>query len=233
MHVDGFRFDLASVLGRDPEVFSPSAPFFRAIAEDPVLAQVKLIAEPWDLGPDGYQGGRFPPPWYAWNDAYRDALRRQGRGDGSAAELDAAARRERSIVYVTAHDGFTLADLVSYERKHNHVNGEDNRDGNDHELSRNWGVEGPSDDPAVGAARDRARKKLFAALAAASGVPMVLHGDEIGRSQRGNNNAYCQDNEIAWVDWSRADVEFLAFARQALEARKSSRPLRASTRPPE
>jgi glycogen operon protein len=211
MRVDGFRFDLATTLGRAPDAFDPKAPFFELLRSQPWLDRVKLIAEPWDLGPKGYQLGRFPPPWREWNDRFRDTFRAAWRGDGVPAGRLVEAlegspgvfgeRAAASIDFVTAHDGFTLEDLVSYEHKHNWGNGEDNRDGHDHNLSHNWGVEGPTERADVLALRARAKRNLLASLAATRGVPMLLHGDEIGRTQRGNNNAYCQDNEVAWVDW--------------------------------
>ncbi len=218
MHVDGFRFDLAVSLGRGPGGrFDSRAPFFAALAAEPTLAGAKLIAEPWDLGPDGYQLGRFPPGWRELNDRFRDATRAYWCGDrhiepelrrrlaGSPDLFPAARGREgASVNYVTSHDGFTLEDVVSYDRKHNESNGENNHDGSPHDLSRNWGVEGPTDDPEVRVSRRRAKRGMLAALALAHGVPMILHGDELGRTQHGNNNAYCQDNPISWTDWSPA-----------------------------
>jgi glycogen operon protein len=214
-HVDGFRFDLATTLGRGPNGFDRRAAFFAAIRQDPVLAGIKLIAEPWDLGPGGYQVGGFPPPWSEWNDHYRRLLRRYWKGEGSligelaermtgSADLFASSGRppRASINHVTVHDGFTLADLVTYERKHNEPNGEDNRDGADENDSTNCGVEGPTDDPAVLALRRQLRRNLLATLMLAHGVPLLLAGDEVGNSQNGNNNAYCQDNPTGWVDWS-------------------------------
>ena len=214
-HVDGFRFDLASTLGRGPNGFDRGAAFFAAIRQDPALAGVKLIAEPWDLGPGGYQVGGFPPPWSEWNDQFRRLLRRYWKGEGNligelagrmtgSADLFAASGRtpHASINHVTVHDGFTLADLVSYERKHNEANGEDNRDGSDENDSTNCGVEGPTNEPAVLAARTQLRRNLLATLMLAHGVPLLLAGDEAGNSQNGNNNAYCQDNPTGWVDWS-------------------------------
>lgn len=213
-HVDGFRFDLASTLGRTP-AFDRNAPFFAAVRQDPVLADVKLIAEPWDIGLGGYQVGGFPPGWSEWNDVYRKLLRRYWRGEGSllgdlAGAFTASAAQFRhdgrapqaSINHVTVHDGFTLTDLVSYENKHNEANKEDNRDGSDDNVSLNCGVEGPSDDPAVLECRRRLRRNQLASLLLAQGVPLLLAGDEVGNSQGGNNNAYCQDDEIGWVDWS-------------------------------
>ncbi len=234
MHVDGFRFDLATVLGRGSESgdgFDARAALFEEIAADPLLSGVKLVAEPWDLGPDGYRLGRFPDGWGEWNDRFRDTVRRFWRGDpgvladlatrfAGSRDLFASKGPLRSVHYVTCHDGFTLADLVSYERRHNQANGEHGRDGTRNNSSRNWGHEGSTDDTAIRALRARAQRNLFATLALSQGVPMLLHGDEIGRSQGGNNNAYCQDNEVAWVDWSNADQELLAFCRHLLAIRK-------------
>jgi isoamylase len=213
-HVDGFRFDLASTLGRGP-AFDRNAPFFGAIRQDPVLANVKMIAEPWDIGAGGYQVGGFPNGWSEWNDVYRKTARRFWRGDGnmfgdlahavtaSAAQFQHDGRGPRSSInHVTVHDGFTLADLVSYESKHNEANGEDNRDGSDDNASTNCGVEGPTDDPAILALRRRLRCNQIACLFLSQGVPLLLAGDEASNSQAGNNNTYCQDNETGWVDWS-------------------------------
>jgi glycogen operon protein len=213
-HVDGFRFDLASTLGRTP-AFDPHAAFFAAVRQDPILANVKLIAEPWDVGHAGYQLGNFPPGWSEWNDVYRRALRRYWRGEDGllgdlAHALTASAAQFRhdgrgpqaSVNHVTVHDGFALADLVSYERKHNAANHEHNRDGSDDNDSLNCGAEGPTDDPAVLTRRRSIRRNQLASLFLAQGVPLLLAGDEVGNSQGGNNNAYCQDNEIGWVDWS-------------------------------
>ncbi|MFN3656598.1 MAG: glycogen debranching protein GlgX [Pseudolabrys sp.] len=214
-HVDGFRFDLATTLGRGPE-FNRNAPFFAAIMQDPVLAEVKLIAEPWDIGLGGYQVGGFPAGWSEWNDVYRRTARRFWRGEGSligdiahamtasAAQFQHDGRAPRaSINHVTVHDGFTLADLVSYESKHNEANGEENRDGSDDNLSTNCGVEGPTEDEDILALRRRLRRNQLASLFLAQGVPLLLAGDEVANSQDGNNNAYCQDNETGWVDWSK------------------------------
>jgi isoamylase len=214
-HVDGFRFDLASTLGRGP-AFDRNAPFFAAVRQDPVLANVKLIAEPWDLGMGGYQVGGFPTGWSEWNDVYRKTARQYWRGDvgilgGVASAMTGSAPQFRhdergpwaSVNHVTVHDGFTLADLSSYERKHNEANGEDNRDGSDDNVSINFGVEGPTDDPAILDKRRRYRRNQLATLMLAQGVPLMLAGDEVSNSQNGNNNAYCQDNEIGWVDWSK------------------------------
>ena len=213
-HIDGFRFDLATTLART-SAFDRNAAFLAAIRQDPVLAQVKLIAEPWDIGVDGYQVGSFPPGWSEWNDVYRKTARRYWRGESGilgdlASAITASAPRFRhdgrapraSINHVTVHDGFTLADLVSYERKHNEANGEDNRDGSDDNVSLNCGAEGPTDDPEIIDRRRRLRRNQLAMLMLAQGVPLLLAGDEAGNSQNGNNNAYCQDNPIGWVDWS-------------------------------
>ena len=244
MHVDGFRFDIAPVLGRlDPD-FSPSAPFFARVRDDPVLARVKLIAEPWDLGPDGYQAGRFPPGWAEWNGKYRDTMRRFWRGDpgvvgevatrltGSDDLFQADGRGPlASVNFVTCHDGFTLHDLVSYERKHNEANGEANRDGTDHNLSRNWGTEGPAVTTQVARVRERVKRSLLATLAFSQGVPMLSHGDELGRTQRGNNNAYCHDSPLTWVHWTLepAQQPLLEFTRTAFALRSAHPVLRQGT----
>jgi glycogen operon protein len=220
MHVDGFRFDLAPTLGREHGSYGQDSAFFDAVRQDPVLNQVKLISEPWDVGPYGYQLGNFPPGWAEWNAAYRDTVRRFWKGDtGLVAEMgsrvagssDIFGYRGRrpwaSINFVTAHDGFTLRDIVSYNGKHNHENGEDNRDGNDANFSWNCGKEGESDDKEVVGLRDRQKRNFFATLLLSLGVPMLLAGDEIGRTQKGNNNAYCQDNELSWIDWSNIRPE--------------------------
>jgi len=235
MHVDGFRFDLATTLARDPSRFDPSSSFLDAARQDPVLSQVKLIAEPWDVGADGYRLGGFPAGWAEWNDRYRDSVRRFWKGDpGQTAELasrlsgssDLFDRRGRrpwaSINFVTAHDGFTLRDLVSYDRKHNEANGEHNRDGTDANHSWNCGVEGPSDDSDVRALRLRQSQNLLATLLLSQGVPMLLAGDELGHSQQGNNNAYCQDDETVWLDWSleAVEAELLAFVRRLVRFRR-------------
>ena len=234
MHVDGFRFDLAAALGRAADDFDPNHPLLEEIRNDPVIGAVKLIAEPWDAAEGGYQAGSFPPPWSEWNDRFRDTVRTLWRG-GLDAPADLGYRltasRDRygangrlpsaSINYVTAHDGFTLADLVSYERKHNLANGEDNRDGADVNISSNHGVEGPTDEPSILAARDRAKRNLLATLLLAQGVPMLLGGDELGRTQAGNNNAYCQDNEISWLDWAGADLALLDYTRRLIALRRA------------
>jgi glycogen operon protein len=214
--VDGFRFDLATTLARGADGFDPHAKFFEAIWSDPVLAKTKLIAEPWDVGPGGYRVGAFPSEWSEWNDAFRRTLRRYWSGEGgligematritgSADIFEHHGRTPRaSINHVTVHDGFTLADLVSYEHKHNEANQEDNRDGSNHNQSTNCGVEGPTDNADIIDLRRRLRRNLLSSLLLAQGVPLILAGDEVGNSQSGNNNAYCQDNEIGWVDWSR------------------------------
>lgn len=214
-HVDGFRFDLATTLGRGPHGFDPNAGFFAAVNQDPVLSRVKLIAEPWDVGWGGYQLGGFPQGWSEWNDAFRRTVRRYWRSEGDqirdlAGRMSGSADHFRyrrrppraSINHVTVHDGFTLADLVSYSRKHNAANGEDNRDGSNDNQSTNWGAEGPTGDKTILEARRRAKRGILATLFLAHGVPLMLAGDEVGNSQNGNNNAYCQDNEVGWVDWS-------------------------------
>jgi glycogen operon protein len=234
MHVDGFRFDLAPVLARELYEVNRLSSFFDIIHQDPVLSRVKLIAEPWDIGPGGYQVGNFPVGWAEWNGKYRDCVRRFWRGDTgvlgeTASRLsgssDIYAWSDRaayaSVNFVTAHDGYTLRDLVSYERKHNHANGEGNRDGHDDNLSRNWGVEGETDDARIVARRRRAIRNFLATLAFSQGVPMLSHGDEIGRTQRGNNNAYAQDNELAWMDWALEpwQRDLLAFTRRLIAIR--------------
>ncbi len=234
MHVDGFRFDLASSLGRKDGVFDRDGPFFQAIRQDPVLNKTKLIAEPWDVGHGGYQLGAFPAPFAEWNDKFRDDTRKFWRGDsgmlaGMAARLTGSAQffdhdgrlPTSSVNFITAHDGFTLSDAVSYEKKHNEANGEENRDGHSENASDNFGVEGPSLDPVILTGRERRRRNLMATLLFSQGMPMLLSGDEIGNSQSGNNNAYCQDNEIGWVDWSNPDADFLEFCRKAIAFRKA------------
>ena len=233
MRVDGFRFDLATILGREAHGFDEGGGFLDSCRQDPVLSQLKLIAEPWDCGPGGYQVGGFPPGWAEWNDRFRDVARGFWRGDETPAALasrlcasrDVFDRRGRrpwaSVNFVTAHDGFTLADMVAYAEKHNEANGENNRDGHAHNLSFNCGVEGPTGDAAVLALRARQQRNLLATLLLSQGTPMLLAGDEICRSQRGNNNAYCQDNEISWVDWteSAAGASLLRFVRLLTETR--------------
>ncbi len=232
MHVDGFRFDLASALAREFYDVDRLSTFFEVIQQDPVVSQVKLIAEPWDVGPGGYQVGNFPPLWTEWNGRYRDTVRDFWRGEpgtlgefasrisGSADLYQHDGRRPvASINFVTCHDGFTLTDLVSYNQKHNEANGEKNADGESHNRSWNCGVEGPTDDPAVLALRARQRRNYLVTLLLSQGVPMIGHGDELGRTQRGNNNAYCQDSELAWVDWDRAEDELSAFVSRAAALR--------------
>ncbi|GAA3128881.1 glycogen debranching protein GlgX [Planomonospora alba] len=235
MHVDGFRFDLAAALARELHDVDRLSAFFDLIQQDPVISQVKLIAEPWDVGPGGYQVGNFPPLWTEWNGKYRDTVRDFWRGSGSAlpefasrltgsADLYATSGRRpvASINFVTAHDGFTLTDLVSYDRKHNEANGEDNRDGTDDNRSWNCGAEGPVEDPAIVRLRRRQRRNFLATLFISQGVPMLLAGDELGRTQGGNNNAYCQDNEVSWIDWSlaRTEGDLLDFVRALSELRR-------------
>ena len=236
MHVDGFRFDLASALARELHEVDRLGAFFDTLRQDPVLNEVKLIAEPWDLGEGGYQVGNFPVGWSEWNDKYRDTMRAYWKGDGGligefAQRLTGSSdlyghggrRPHASINFVSAHDGFTLADVVSYNDKHNEANQEGNRDGHDNNLSWNCGVEGPSDDPAVRALRARQQRNLLATVLLSQGVPMLLAGDEIGRTQQGNNNAYCQDNEVSWIDWSLDEEKrkLLAFAQRAIGLRRA------------
>ena len=237
--LDGFRFDLATTLARRADGFDANAPLLAAIAADPALGRLKLIAEPWDIGPGGYQLGRFPGPWGEWNDQARDQFRRFWRGEpgargdlatalsGSAGALAAHRRPSRGINFITAHDGFTLADLVSFERKHNGANGEDNRDGTDANHSWNNGEEGPSADPAIHAARGRDQRALLATLLVARGTPMLAMGAEFGHSQGGNNNAYAQDNETAWLDWAGADHGLAAFTARLLRLRSETPALAA------
>ncbi|MGH9302969.1 MAG: glycogen debranching protein GlgX [Acidimicrobiales bacterium] len=240
MHVDGFRFDLAPVLIRGLDGGRPSN-FFEVIEQDPVLSQVKLIAEPWDLGPDGYQLGHFPPGWAEWNGAFRDCVRRFWRGDpGQVPELasrltassdiyaPSGRRTYASVNFVTCHDGFTLDDLVTYEERHNEANGEDNRDGALENWSRNWGTEGPTESVRIRNLRERMKRNLLATLFFSQGVRMLLGGDELGRSQRGNNNAYCQDNPISWFDWEIGDagVDLMAFTRRLIAIVKTNPVLR-------
>jgi len=240
MHVDGFRFDLATTLGRVGDgSFDRRAPFFHLVHQDPVLRNVKLIAEPWDVGPDGYRVGGFPVDFAEWNGRYRDAVRRFWRGDprqlaelgyrltgSSDLYLQGGRQPYHSVNFVTAHDGFTLNDLVSYERKHNEANGEDNRDGTDDNLSWNGGVEGPTDDPALLALREQQKRNLLATLFLSVGTPMLLAGDELGRTQHGNNNAWCQDNPIGWVDWNPdANGKSLLDFTRRLAALRSAQPV--------
>ena len=233
-HVDGFRFDLASALAREPFDYTGRAGFLTAVGQDPVLSRVKLIAEPWDLGHGGYQVGGFPAGWSEWNDQFRDTTRAYWRSDpgqlpalarvmtGSREVFEPSGRQPwASVNYVSSHDGFTLADLVSYNERHNLANGENNNDGHRHNLSWNCGVEGPTQDPAVLALRARQKRNLIATVVLSHGVPMLLAGDELSRTQSGNNNAYCQDNEISWLDWEAgADPQFPAFIRNLLALRR-------------
>jgi isoamylase len=237
MHVDGFRFDLATILGREAGGFDQGGGFLDSCRQDPVLSQVKLIAEPWDCGPGGYQVGSFPPGWAEWNDRFRDTARSFWKGDeGKAAELasrlagsgDLFNKRGRkpwaSVNFITAHDGFTLNDLVSYNDKHNEPNGENNQDGTSNNLSWNSGVEGPTRDPAINHLRERQKRNMLATLLLSQGTPMLVDGDEFGRTQKGNNNAYCQDNEISWVDWDDVTEEgrsLVAFTRKLIHLRQS------------
>jgi glycogen operon protein len=243
MHVDGFRFDLAPVLGRGDHGFESGGAFFTAIAQDPVLSRVKMIAEPWDTGPGGYQVGGFPVGWMEWNDRFRDAMRsywirsRQPghtRGDfamrlcGSSDLYQHRQRRQRppaeSVNYIVSHDGFTLLDLVSYNERHNLANGEDNRDGQGNNLSHNFGFEGPSDDAAVTAVRARVQRALLATALVAQGTPMLCAGDEIGHSQNGNNNPYCQNNAVSWIDWAGADHDLARFTARVVALRQRLQP---------
>ena len=234
MHVDGFRFDLGTILAREPNGFDNRSGFLKACSQDPVLGGVKLIAEPWDCGPGGYQVGEFPPGWAEWNDKFRDTVRDYWRGEagagalaqrlyGSADVFDRHGRRpQASVNFVTAHDGFTLNDLVSYNERHNEANGEDNRDGTADNRSWNCGVEGPTDDAAVNELRQRQMRNILATLLLSQGTPMVLAGDEFARTQGGNNNAYCQDNETSWVDWTLAEtnVAQVRFVRSLTALRR-------------
>jgi isoamylase len=236
MHIDGFRFDLAPALARELYEVSKLSAFFDIIHQDPTLSKVKLIAEPWDVGPGGYQVGNFPLRWAEWNGKYRDTVRKFWRGEpGQIPELasrlagssDIYAPSDRSayasVNFITAHDGFTLNDLVSYEHKHNDANGEDNKDGHNDNISRNWGAEGPTDDPKILEMRERVKRNFLSTLAFSQGVPMISHGDEIGRTQNGNNNSYAQDNDINWVNWSIDDRQrsLLEFTRQLFTIRHS------------
>ena len=245
MHVDGFRFDLAATLARNAQgAFERNGAFLCAVRQDPVLSQVKLIAEPWDLGEGGYQLGAFPSGWAEWNDKYRDAVRSYWRGDDGAigklaARLSGSSEifqpsgrgPAASINFVTSHDGFTLEDLVSYEQKHNEANLEGNRDGSNNNLSTNFGVEGPTQDEEVRALRDRQKRNLLATLLLSQGVPMLTAGDELGRTQRGNNNAYCHDSELSWLDWENTDEALLGFARRLITLRKKHALFRRRTYP--
>jgi isoamylase len=238
--VDGFRFDLGTTLGRSAHGFDPHSALLRQISEDPLLSQCKLIAEPWDVGPGGYRLGGFPAAWGEWNDRFRDSVRRFWRGDdgeapelatrlaGSADVFEHGGRAPwASINFVTSHDGFTLRDLVSYGRRHNRDNGENNRDGHVENFSDNCGAEGDNDDPAIRERRERRQRNLLATLLLSQGVPMLQAGDELGRTQRGNNNAYCQDNDLSWLDWDGADEALQAFVRSVLALRREQPLLRA------
>jgi glycogen operon protein len=243
MHVDGFRFDLGTILARQHDGFDESHGFLQSCMQDPVLSSVKMIAEPWDIGPGGYQVGGFPPGWAEWNDKFRDTMRAFWKGDeGKAAETatrlaasaDAFARRGRkpwsSINFITAHDGFTLADMVSYNEKHNEANGEDNQDGHSDNLSWNHGAEGPTDDPEIIALRCRQMRNLLGTLLLSQGTPMLLAGDEFARTQKGNNNAYAQDNEISWIDWHIGEdgAAMIDFVRRVIAIRQAFPILRRS-----
>jgi glycogen operon protein len=232
MHVDGFRFDLAASLAREFHDVDRLSTFFDLVHQDPIVSQTKLIAEPWDLGEGGYHVGNFPPLWTEWNGKYRDTARDYWRGEpaslpdfasrftgSSDLYQDDSRNPHASINFVTAHDGFTLRDLVSYNTKHNAANGENNRDGESHNRSWNCGVEGPTDDPMVLALRSRQQRNFMATLLLSQGVPMISHGDEIGRTQHGNNNTYCQDNETSWMDWGAADQDLLDFTRMLISLR--------------
>ncbi|TMV64377.1 glycogen debranching enzyme GlgX, partial [Thioclava sp. BHET1] len=238
-HIDGFRFDLATVLAREAHGFDRRAGFLDVIRQDPVLRRVKLIAEPWDIGPGGYQLGNWPHPFLEWNDRFRDGVRRFWRGDtgliaelpnrllGSANEFERPNRSAHSSVnFLTAHDGFTLQDLVSYSVKHNEENGEENRDGTDENFSDNMGQEGPAEDPALSEARAGRKRAMLATLFLSQGTPMLLAGDEMGHTQDGNNNAYAQDNAIGWIDWSDPDTALLDFVRRLIALRQQMPVLR-------
>jgi isoamylase len=237
MHVDGFRFDLASTLAREFYDVDRLSAFFELVQQDPIVSQVKLIAEPWDVGPGGYQVGNFPPQWTEWNGKFRDTVRDYWRGEaatlgefasrltGSADLYESTARRPvASINFVTAHDGFTLLDLVSYNEKHNDANGEDNNDGESNNQSWNCGIEGPTDDPEVNALRARQQRNFLATTLLSQGVPMISHGDELGRTQGGNNNGFCQDNAITWVHWDKADTDLVEFTR-SVSALRAAHPV--------
>jgi len=241
MHVDGFRFDLASALARELHEVDKLGAFFDIIHQDPVLSQVKLIAEPWDLGQGGYQVGNFPVLWTEWNGKYRDAVRRFWKGDGGAAAefayrlcgssdlYEQSGRRPyASVNFVTCHDGFTLNDLMSYNDKHNEANNEDNRDGSNDNLSWNCGVEGPTEDPAIRKLRERQKRNFLATLVLSQGVPMLLAGDELGHTQQGNNNGYCQDSEISWINWEQTPErrQLHDFVRQLIRLRRDQAVLR-------
>ncbi|MGE7205690.1 glycogen debranching protein GlgX [Sphingomonas sp. NPDC019816] len=242
--IDGFRFDLGLTLGREADGFDPGSAFFDVLRQDPVLGRLKLLTEPWDVGPGGYQLGNFPPGFSEWNDKYRDTVRKFWRGDpsqrgdlaarlsGSGDLFDRRARRPwASLNMLAAHDGYTLADTVMYEQRHNEANKEDNRDGHSENYSRNWGAEGPTDDENIKAARGRVMRSMMTTLFASLGTPMIVAGDEFGRTQHGNNNAYCQDNEISWLDWQAAASEegeaMIAFTARLADLRRRYQVLRA------
>jgi isoamylase len=242
MHVDGFRFDLGTILGREPHGFDQRGGFFDAVGQDPVLSKVKLVGEPWDIGPGGYQVGGFPPGWAEWNDKYRDTVRDYWKGTegvmqdlaarvtGSGDVYDIRGRRPwAGVNFITAHDGFTLNDTVSYNEKHNEANGEDNKDGHSDNRSFNYGAEGLTDDEGIIAVRERQKRNFLATLLLSHGTPMILAGDEFGRSQGGNNNGYCQDSDISWVDWEGigdSGNALMAFTRRLIEIRQSQPILR-------
>ena len=241
MHVDGFRFDLAAALAREFYDVDRLAAFFELVQQDPIVSQVKLIAEPWDVGPGGYQVGNFPPLWTEWNGQYRDTVRDFWRGEPStlgefASRLTGSAdlyehdgrRPVASINFVTAHDGFTLLDLVSYNEKHNDANGENNNDGTNDNRAYNFGVEGPTNDPTINTFRARQQRNFLATLLLSQGVPMVLHGDELGRTQDGNNNTYAQDSAISWVHWDTADQGLIDFTAALVRLRKEHPTFRRS-----
>ncbi|MCU1635492.1 MAG: glycogen debranching protein [Cryobacterium sp.] len=241
MHVDGFRFDLASALARELHDVDRLSTFFELVQQDPIVSQVKLIAEPWDVGPGGYQVGNFPPQWSEWNGKYRDTVRDFWRGEpstlgefasritGSADLYEHSGRRPvASINFITAHDGFTMTDLVSYNEKHNEANGENNQDGESHNRSWNCGIEGPTDDPEVRGLRARQHRNFLATLLLSQGVPMILHGDELGRTQQGNNNTYAQDSEISWIHWEDADYPLIEFTAAVARLRKEHPTFRRS-----
>jgi isoamylase len=234
MHIDGFRFDLAVALSREGNGKERVSAFFDLVHQDPVLSRVKLIAEPWDIGVGGYQVGNFPPAWAEWNGKFRDDVRDAWRGAGSLPALatrlsgssdlysDDGRKPFASVNFVTAHDGYTLRDLASYEQKHNEANGDANRDGDNQNRSWNCGVEGPTDDPAITALRGRQQRNFLVTLLLAQGVPMLVCGDELGRTQSGNNNAYCQDNEISWVEWGRGDERLVEFVLALVRLRREN-----------
>jgi glycogen operon protein len=239
MGIDGFRFDLATTLGREPHGFDLRGGFFDALRQDPVLSRCKLIAEPWDIGPGGYQLGGFPADWAEWNDRFRDTTRKFWRGDahaaqelagnflGTASVFDHSGRKPFSSVnFVAAHDGFTLADVTRYREKHNQANGESNADGHGNNLSDNCGAEGDTADAAILARRAQRARNLLATVFLSQGTPMILAGDEMGRTQRGNNNTYCQDNETSWIDWAQGDADLLAFAQRLIAVRRDNPVLR-------